>query len=146
MASGWLDIRDLRFNLGSRNHKAMMEVQSDPVEATSYRILLIEGYNNVIEQLTPFGPSFRALEQAEAYYDEHELWRGAYGSNEDNREYRIVEVRAREEGRIYFADGQIPWQTGNPVTLDRDPDGETLRIWTEDGAFHWEAAEPTVWN
>lgn len=121
-------------------------MKSPEAEAPRYRILLIEGYHNVIEQLTPFGPSFRTLDQAEGYYDKHELWRGAYGATEDNREYRIVEVRPREQGRIYFADRQIPWQTGQPVTADRNPGGQYLRVWFQADQLHWEAVDPKVWN
>ena len=142
MASGGRD--NLAIRARPRNDGPMVDVHT--TVATTYRILLIEGYNKVIEQLTPFGPTFGNLEQAETYYDRHELWRGAYGSTEDNREYRIVQVRAREEGRIYFADRQIPWQNGKPVTADRSPDGQTLRIWLEGDRLCWEAVDPKTWN
>lgn len=124
----------------------MADVDVTNAEAPTYRILLIEGYQNVIEQLTPFGPAFRTLDQAEAYYDEHELWRGAYGSTGDNREYRVVEVRTREGGRIYFADRLVPWQTGQAVTANRGPQGQSLRIWFEADQLRWEAVDPKVWN
>ena len=124
----------------------MVDVEPDDPSAATFRILLIEGYKNVIEQLTPLGPVFHRLAAAEAYYDEHELWRGAYGARHDNREYRIVEVRAGERGRIYFADRQYPWQTGTPVTRDRHPKGQSLRIWMQEDELHWEPLDPKIWN
>lgn len=123
-----------------------MRMERPAAETSTYRILLIEGYRNVIEQLTPIGPSFDTLAEAEAYYDERELWRGAYGSTGDNQEYRIVEVRAREEGRIYFADRQCPWQTGKAVTVDRRAGGQAVRVWLEGNRLCWAPVDPKIWN